>query len=180
MDVVLSLILAYAGHVTPVIVRPPSIAHAAGMTIGLTTVPGFERRYGKGLPSMGGHSGGARTWYDLTSHALIHADGFNYAVGGEVLEGYDIHWRPNAVKNIPCIRLRRNDLGFLGKLRPGMSRKEVENSLHVKLAGDMFTATGLIKYSDRVINKQNDRYTKWDLHFDFGPKGLESFGGYTD
>lgn len=73
------------------VVHPPEIARAAGITAGLTTIRGFERRYGEGWPHIGGHPRGARTWYDLTTKSLIDADGFNFSSRGEIVDRSSVH-----------------------------------------------------------------------------------------
>lgn len=170
--------MPFLAHPTDLaVVRPPHVARAAGITAGVTTLPAFERRYGKGLPTMGGHSGGARLWYDTTRGVLIHADGFNIAKDGEVLDGFSIEWTPisQVEKRIPRIRLRRTDLGLLAILRRGMSRQQAEAVLHHRLAGDVLHLPGLVRYARKPVNMDGDRYTRWTLRLDFGARGLEGF-----
>lgn len=158
-------------------VRLPTLAHAAGITPGITTLEGFERRHGKALRMMGGHSGGAGQWYDVRRGVLIHADGFNISKDGEILDGFRVEWLPSGKvsKNVPRIRLGENDLGILSKLRPGMSRREAETALGVRLSHDEVRQSGLVRYSPKPVNKSNDRYTTWILRLEFGGKGLLAF-----
>lgn len=161
----------------PVEVRLPRIALAAGITAGLTTLEGFERRHGKALRSMGGHSGGAGSWYVPRQGVVLHADGFNISKDGEILDGYRVEWQRAAQvgRTVPHIHLRRSELGLLAILRRGMSRRQAETALHTRLTGDAMHLPGLVRYVPKPVNKQNDRYTRWQLRLFFGPKGLEAF-----
>lgn len=162
---------------TPVQIQAPRIATAAGITAGLTTIPDFEHRYRRGHVTMGGHSNGAREWYDPSLGIFIYADGFNYSNKGEIFDGFQIDWRPSSEveKNIPKIHLKHSDYGLLTTLKKGMSRKEVEKALGIKLATSSIHRKGLIRYSQNPVNKDNNRYTDWTLDLVFGPKGLAQF-----
>ncbi|MFI5386781.1 MAG: hypothetical protein ACHQ50_11750 [Fimbriimonadales bacterium] len=163
-------------------VRAPEIATAAGITVGKTTIQGFERRYGKGLVLTGGHPRGAREWYDETSHVLIDADGFYFTPPEgrkEVIDSLSIEWMAerDCERKVPRIRLKQSQLGFLAKLKPGMSSSRIEGILHLKLKSGMAKAAGLIKYSGILGNKNehSDRFTAWEATFSIdGKTGLQS------
>jgi len=157
--------------------RPPSIARVAGITAGLTTLEGYERRHGKALRMMGGHSGGAGEWYDVRHGVLIHADGFNVAKGGEILDNISVEWTSSGTiaKSVPRIRLRNSDLGLLSRLRRGMSRRQTEVALGRRLSHNEVRDSGLVHYSPKPVNKADDRYTVWTLSLEFGGKGLSAF-----
>lgn len=131
---------------------------------------------------MGGHSGGASSWYDLAHHTLIDTDGFNLSRDGEVLEGVYVEWGSSSAygKAIPRIRLAHRGIGLLAKLHRNMSIRDVERALRLRLADGEATHPGLIRYSKKLINKEDDRYTQWRLRCSFGPKGLEGFAVSCD
>ncbi len=168
--------------IVPKEVRPPKLCFVAGITTGLTTIEQFERRYGRARRITGGHSGGAGLWYDRRTGVLLHADGFNIAKDGEVLDGLSIDWLPakDIQKGVPTITLRKSDLGLLTKLRKGMSVREVETQIGQRLNQRQLRLKGLIRYSSKLINKQDDRYTAWHMTFQFGAKGLRSFSVTCD
>ena len=150
----------------------PAIARAAGFTVGKTTTDGYERRHGKGRPYTGGHPQGGREWYDLTTHTDIRADGFYYWRGThEVVDILTIEWTPyrEVDSKVPKIRLRRSELGMLGKVRSGMKPAQIESALHLRLVAGKATLKGLIKYARTLGNKNenSDRFTTWTATFEF-------------
>jgi len=155
--------------------RPPEIARAAGIVVGLTTVQEFERRHRGGLVETGGHPRGARVWYEETQCVEIDADGFNFRRSGEVIDELSLTWeRPgDCPSNVPRIRLRKNELGMLAKLHAGMTELEVDKALRVRLKSGGLVQTGLIRYKDKLVNKMEngDRYTRWKAQFDFDDSG---------
>jgi len=164
-------------EIRPVTVRPPVIATAVGITVGLTTTKDFERRYGKGQVMMGGHSGGARVWYDTRNQVVINADGFNYSSRGEVIDGFTVEWstRRETEKGVPSIRLPQRVAGLIARFHKGMSKADVEKAIGVPRTQWPVKRSGLIRYSTNLVNKGSDRYTRWELRFTFGDKGLVSF-----
>ena len=155
----------------------PEIASAAGIVVGRSTITDIENQIGKGLKHTGGHPNGAREWYDVGSHCLIDADGFFYSPHGEVIDTVSVRWmaEKNRPTGVPRVRVGSTFLGILSKLKQGMSIPQIERALGVKLKGGSIKAAGLIKYSRQLGNKENDRFTRWEITFVTAPKtGLQS------
>ncbi|MBS1726663.1 MAG: hypothetical protein JST51_08070 [Armatimonadetes bacterium] len=158
--VVLAMLLV--GHQK---VDVPPIGHVAGFFVGVTTKEQFERSHGKGLAFTGGHPHGGRTWYDPGLHIRISIDPFNYSDNGAVVDGVGIEWvdEKDLEPHVPRIHLKKSQLGILAKLRRGMLTQEVEKALHLKFVGGKATQKGLVKYRQRLVNWDKDRYTTWTI-----------------
>lgn len=164
----------------PTNVQPPKIACAASITVGLTTVNGHDRRYGKGLVMTGGHSGGARCWYDATYGVEVRADGFNYSSSGEVIDGMEVEWTDRASSQAPIIHTPKVHGGLLNLLHKGMSPSAVAKALRLPTANEAIRQSGLIRYSSKLGNKDNDRFTTWNLNLHFQANQLTGFGIEAD
>ena len=160
----------------PKFVNLPLVARGPGLVVGGTSIRECEGKFGDGYAHVGGHPHGARTWYDKTSKATIDADGFTYSHSGEVIEGYTLRWLgKNAQRSIPAIRIPRSRLGLAGTLKRGMSRSEVEKAIGSALKDDSAEFSGLIQYSENLVNKDSSRYSTWTFTAEFGGRGLEGF-----
>lgn len=152
------------------------VATAAGITVGQTTLEQFEAAHGRGLAVMGGHPCGARTWYDTTSGVLIYADAFCYTDDGAVVDTLRLEWKPEGkvAKDVPRIKLKADELGFLSRLKVGLSSRDVEIAMRSRITSNTIKAHGLVQYSERLVNKENDRFTTWQATFSFGEGRLSS------
>ena len=163
------------------VIAPPKIGRIAGFVVGQTTIAQYERRHRKGFAHVGGHPNGARTWYDRTLGATLDVDGFDYSDKGEIVDNVNVEWGRRPRKGIPKIRLAKGDVGFLSNLEHGMTEKQVETALHLKLKNGEVMQKGLIRYKERPVNRDRDRYTEWKAHFDFDARGgLESVDVFAD
>ncbi len=164
----------------PVKIMPPGLATADGITVGLTTVQQFERRFGKGAVHVGGHSDSGRNWYDGAHHLCLDADGFDFnARSEEIIDCLSVQF--DSKSKGPSIRVNSNKPGILEKLRPGMSRSQIEQTLNIKLSPkDSVIVSGQVRYSKAPQNKDNNHFTTWRVDFDIEGHGLQGFDIYAD
>jgi hypothetical protein len=109
--------------------RIPKFATFAGIRVGLDTIQTLEKKFGRGLPDLGGHPRGGRDWRVPGKNEFIYADGFNsfdkngitYAGGRQV----DTFWirKRDDVSGLPNARISDRHLKFMGVVGLGMTRQ---------------------------------------------------------
>lgn len=153
----------------------PVIGKMAGITVGLTSIQDFEKRHGKGLAIVGGHPRGARLWYDAKLGIEIFADGFYFSDRGEVVDSLRVWWiEPSAEdRRIPRIHIAKDEYGLLARVTKGMSKAQCQAAIGTSQPLDDVHMLGLVKYPDKLGNKDDDRFQEWTADLLFGDHGLE-------
>lgn len=109
----------------------PAIALVLGVRVGWNGQERLERRFGSGVRSIGGHSGGVETWRTQSPVGKIVTEGFNYNDEGEVLE--TIEWTlGKAAGSIPLARRLPQSSGWLGIISLGMTERQITQLLRDK------------------------------------------------
>jgi hypothetical protein len=166
--------------VGPKEISVPVVARVAGITLGESTIEEFEKRHGRGLVAMGGHSNSGRGWYVPKQRMSIGTDSFNFCERGAILDFIQVVWlgpkdaEPSS--KVPRICLPQSEFGILSTLRAGMSKANVEKLLHRKISKEWNLFTGLIQYGRPIVNKGGEsRYTEWNAAFGFDHDRLVEF-----
>ena len=171
--------------------RIPMFATIAGISVGLTDIPRAERKLGPGQFRIGGHSGGARSWYDRKHGVQLYVDGFYYHRRAEVVDTIDLSWPggPSTASSWPggksgpepVIALPSNAYGFWSKIRKGMSQYQFLAAIPVgayKLFRSVdrivLVSAGLSQFNRRLSNKDNDRFEVWRADVGFQNGFLDS------
>lgn len=152
-----------------------------GITVGLTTVQEFERRYGKRDERV--HKEPDEwNWYDLTENVLLVADSHYRCSSGDIIDSLEIYWKsPITFVDTPTkslIRVPKSKEGLLTKLRQGMRRARLAAVLNNRINGNanMIIRSGLVEYSANLSDKGESRYTYWIFAPLFGDQGgLQGF-----
>ena len=164
------------------VAQVPPIGRLFGLRINVDTEGDLEKRIGRGLPSMGGHSGAARAWWDPQRCWVVRVDGFELSPSTrkpeEFLESVSVRALSPGERqpDLPQIRAGMK-YGALDSLRPGMSREAAQRSL-ARWAGrwekDDFVQTGRATIRHRT-NDDVQRFTRWKVALSFGDQGLAGF-----
>jgi len=115
-------------HSTPEKSKPqtsvPVIARILGVRVGWNGQERLERRFGKGVRSIGGHPLGVETWRTRHPVGKVVTEGFEHNGEGEVLE--TIEWTlGKADASIPLARRLPQASGWLGTISLGMTERQI-------------------------------------------------------
>ncbi len=106
----------------------PLIARVLGIRVGWNGQKRLEDWFGRGVRSVGGHSGGVETWHTRRPSGNIVTDGFCYNREREVVE--TLEWTlGKADATIPLVRRLPEHSGWLGTISLGMSEHQVTHLL---------------------------------------------------
>ncbi len=161
-------------------VRLPPIARVFGIEVGRTTREELEARWGRGWAHTGGHPRGARAWHLRNVGVVVRADGFDYALGGMLLDGIWIQRETRAGPHVPSIRIRERVAALWGgSIRWGMGREQVIDVLKAKQwrwseEGTTVVLTQMGSLDFRGIASDVSRhFTIWEARLGF-KNGLDS------